>query len=81
MENSSRFYENRECEYYPCHKSENGLNCLFCYCPLYAMTNCPGDYKLIQVDGKQIKSCEDCMFPHRYENYEAIMQILKNTNQ
>lgn len=34
-----KFYQNKECEYFPCHKgtdSEN-FNCLFCYCPLYAL--------------------------------------------
>ncbi|MFW5671451.1 MAG: cysteine-rich small domain-containing protein, partial [Acetivibrio ethanolgignens] len=35
MENSYRFFENRECKYFPCHKGLKELNCLFCYCPLY----------------------------------------------
>ncbi|MBQ3009245.1 MAG: metal-binding protein, partial [Oscillospiraceae bacterium] len=36
MKNSFRFFENRDCEYYPCHKTDHPLNCLFCYCPLYS---------------------------------------------
>lgn len=35
MENSHRFFENRECKYFPCHKGLEDFNCLFCYCPLY----------------------------------------------
>ena len=33
------FFQNPQCEYFPCHKcadSEN-FSCLFCYCPLYAL--------------------------------------------
>ena len=30
------FFQNRPCEYFPCHKGipEEAFNCLFCYCPL-----------------------------------------------
>ena len=33
------YFQNSRCEYFPCHKlPENGFfNCLFCYCPLYAL--------------------------------------------
>ena len=33
------FMQNRDCEYFPCHAgvSEEDFNCLFCYCPLYAL--------------------------------------------
>ena len=33
------FFQNRDCEYFPCHKvkDEENFNCLFCYCPLYAL--------------------------------------------
>ncbi|MGN1180093.1 MAG: cysteine-rich small domain-containing protein, partial [Suilimivivens sp.] len=30
MENSHRFFENRECKYFPCHKGLEDFNCLFC---------------------------------------------------
>ena len=38
MENSYRFFQNKSCEYFPCHeiKDSGDFNCLFCYCPLYA---------------------------------------------
>ena len=33
------FFQNSECEYFPCHKGADPktFSCLFCYCPLYAL--------------------------------------------
>ena len=33
------FFTNRECEFFPCHAGidPDEFNCLFCYCPLYAL--------------------------------------------
>ncbi len=76
MANSSRFFANKECEYYPCHDCGGEINCLFCYCPLYNF-DCPGNYKIIDKNGKKIKSCINCDFPHRAENYDAVVAILK----
>lgn len=76
MKNSYRYFENRECEYYPCHKGCERLNCLFCYCPLYGKAHCPGNYKYIEVDGRKIKECTDCIFPHQAENYDVIIKFL-----
>ena len=47
MTNSYRFFQNKECEYFPCHKAENEeeFNCLFCYCPLYRENKCIGNPK------------------------------------
>ena len=72
------FFQNIECEYFPCHKESNTetFNCLFCYCPLNHMENCPGNPKFIQVDGKTIKDCTECTFPHESDNYDVIMKIL-----
>lgn len=76
MKESSRFFENRQCEYYPCHKGIKELNCLFCFCPLYN-TDCPGNYSYKEKDGKLIKSCIDCCFPHIPDNYDRLMEYLK----
>lgn len=76
MENSSRFFANKECEYYPCHKSDGDINCLFCFCPLYNM-ECPGNYKMVDKGKKKIKSCIDCTFPHEPENYDVVIALLK----
>lgn len=77
MENSHKYFENRECKYYPCHKTDE-INCLFCYCPLYSMEHCPGLNHFIEKDGRKVKVCTDCEFPHKAENYETIIGILKN---
>ncbi len=31
---SYKFFENKDCEFYPCHKVSE-QNCLFCFCQLY----------------------------------------------
>lgn len=70
------FFQNKDCEYFPCHNcvdSEN-FNCLFCYCPLYALgENCGGNYRYTE-DG--IKDCSECLRPHRRENYEKILESM-----
>ena len=54
MNNSYKFYCNKSCEYYPCHKGLSEFNCLFCFCPLYR-TECSGSYVMIESDGRKIK--------------------------
>ncbi|MBP3339913.1 MAG: metal-binding protein [Lachnospiraceae bacterium] len=76
MENSYKYFENTNCKYYPCHKDEEHINCLFCYCPLYHMEKCPGNPSYILSNNKNIKVCEDCTFPHKAENYEKIIKLL-----
>ena len=33
------FFQHTQCEFFPCHKTAKpeDFNCLFCYCPLYAL--------------------------------------------
>ncbi len=76
MDNSNKFFANKECKYYPCHKGIDELNCLFCYCPLYDR-QCPGNYKMKEKDGRMVKSCIDCVFPHIPENYVKVVKLLK----
>ena len=41
-----QFFQNRDCEFFPCHQGvrKEDFNCLFCYCPLYALgEDCGGD--------------------------------------
>lgn len=80
MEDSYRFFANKKCRYYPCHKGIEELNCLFCYCPLYNREDCPGNPQLIEKAGKRIKVCTDCTFPHKPENYDAVIGLLKAKN-
>ncbi len=73
-----QFMQNKNCEFFPCHKVSNtdSFNCLFCFCPLYTFANCGGNF--IQTkDG--IKNCELCTLPHRKENYAYIIGKLKDT--
>lgn len=76
MENSYKYFENRDCNYYPCHKGVQNLNCLFCYCPLYNLAECPGECRYIDANGQTLKECTNCTFPHKAENYDAIIALL-----
>lgn len=71
---SYRFFQNKECEYFPCHASADPENfsCLFCYCPLYALGDKCGGALTYTETG--IKDCSRCLKPHREENYDRIME-------
>ena len=74
MEKHYQFFQNRECEFFPCHKGVEAqdFNCLFCYCPLYTLgEDCGGNYTYTD---KGVKSCEGCAFPHRRESYESLLR-------
>ena len=73
MKNSYKFFENKDCEYYPCHNMNN-INCLFCYCPLYSRHDC-GKW----ING--IKDCSQCKIPHIPENYDYIIKKLTEKNK
>lgn len=77
MEYSYRYFENRECQYFPCHKGLEHCNCLFCYCPMYHMDYCLGTPKHMEIEGHKIKVCTNCTFPHQPENYDIIVEHLK----
>ena len=71
--NSFRFFCNKDCCYFPCHKGlkEDEFNCLFCYCPLYALGDkCGGNFKYIEGG---IKDCSECLIPHSKNGYLYIM--------
>ena len=72
MENY-KYFQHKTCEYFPCHKTDRpeDFNCLFCYCPLYALgKDCGGNFTYTETG---IKDCSGCLIPHRRENYERIM--------
>ena len=69
-----KFFQNKECEYFPCHKCEKTENfsCLFCYCPLYALGDkCGGNFTYTP---EGIKDCSHCLVPHKKENFSTIME-------
>jgi hypothetical protein len=63
MNNNYKFFENKKCEYYPCHSLEE-INCLFCFCPLF--NTC------------EDKKCETCTWTHKREGYDKIIKKLKD---
>ena len=77
MNNSYKYFENRECKYYPCHEGIEEMNCLFCYCPLYHLENCPGNPSYKERDGRRIKVCTACTFPHEPGNYDRIVELIR----
>lgn len=81
MNNNYKFFSHRECEYFPCHKTgdEANFNCMFCYCPLYALgSKCGGQYK---YNEKGIKDCTDCILPHKRESYEYIIKKFEQISE
>ena len=72
---SYRFFQNKECEYFPCHKidekQKTDFSCLFCYCPLYHLKDCGGDFKLLE---NGCKDCTNCLLPHFH--YDYVVQKL-----
>ena len=84
MEHSYKFYENKSCQYFPCHESGSiiGFNCLFCFCPLYFLgERCGGKFEKMGPGGS-IKDCTNCLIPHKPESYEFIMRkISENIEQ
>lgn len=77
MEASYRFFENKTCQYFPCHQDVEDFNCLFCFCPLYSREDCPGTPQYLEKDGKKIKDCTNCTFPHQPQNYDEVIRILR----
>lgn len=71
------FFQNKLCEYFPCHKCADTKNfsCLFCYCPLYALGDRCGGHYTYTKEG--IKDCSACLLPHRRENYDRVMEKMK----
>ena len=84
QKNSYAFFANRDCEYYPCHQGADPeqFNCLFCYCPLYALGDgCGGNFRYLE---NGTKDCSSCMLPHSkggydyiVKNYAKIMEVAK----
>ncbi|MBR2405252.1 MAG: metal-binding protein [Clostridia bacterium] len=76
MMNCYKYFENTECEYYPCHKiSGEYFNCMFCFCPLYSMgKDCGGNFTYTDSG---IKDCSMCTLVHSKGGYEHIINKLK----
>ncbi|MDD7754422.1 MAG: cysteine-rich small domain-containing protein [Clostridiales bacterium] len=78
MSQNYKFFNHKECEYFPCHKTNDpdNFNCLFCYCPLYALKDkCGGNFRYTE---KGIKDCTNCTLPHQRDNYDYIIGKFKD---
>jgi len=72
---SHAFFQNRACAYYPCHPGADPetFNCLFCYCPLYFLEDCGGDFRM----AGPVKDCSACLKPHAPDGYERTLSALR----
>lgn len=79
MENSYKFFQNKQCEFFPCHKvSDDKLkdfSCLMCYCPLNPYEDCGGNYAILPNGWKD---CTNCTIPHF--NYLYVLNKLMAKN-
>lgn len=76
MSEHFKFVQNKECEYFPCHKTSDveHFNCLFCFCPLYMLKKeCGGGFKYTHDS----KDCSDCTLPHGKHGYDHVMSKMK----
>lgn len=76
--NGTRFINNTDCEYFPCHKTRKPeeFNCLLCFCPLYLMDDCGGKHTFMSG----IKVCSGCMVPHAKNGYDYVINKIKERN-
>lgn len=75
------FFCHKDCEYFPCHptKDPDNFNCLFCYCPLYALgEHCGGNFRYTETG---IKDCSHCTLPHQRDNYGYITAKFQDITQ
>lgn len=74
MGTNYKFVQNSKCEFFPCHEGikEEDFNCLFCYCPLYALKDKCGGNPVFLEDGT--KDCSNCTVTHiRDTSYSHVM--------
>ncbi|MCL1794862.1 MAG: cysteine-rich small domain-containing protein [Oscillospiraceae bacterium] len=82
MKKSHKFFENRDCKYFPCHecKKNASFNCIFCFCPLYSLGDkCGGNFAYDSESG--VKSCAGCNLPHTPKYYAMIISKLKEAGE
>ena len=69
-----KFTQHKACEFFPCHDTSKPeeFNCLFCYCPLYALGDqCGGNFRYLD---NGVKDCSSFMVPHvKDKGYDHVM--------
>ena len=78
--NDYSYFENRDCEYFPCHKGAGEyFNCMFCYCPLYALGDgCGGNFTFTD---KGVKDCSNCLVPHGKNGAEYVAKMVRGVSE
>lgn len=72
---SYKFFQNKSCEFFPCHGGQaSTINCLFCFCPLYPSDDCGGSFTFTD---RGIKDCSNCCVPHTEGGYDIIISKLR----
>jgi len=74
--NSASFFRNDACPYFPCHEGidPKRFNCLFCYCPLYALgPRCGGSFT---YTASGVKDCSSCTRLHDGDGGAQIVREL-----
>ena len=72
--NSFSHFTNKDCKFFPCHEKadRDSFNCLFCYCPLYALGDrCGGN---LSYTPEGVKDCSNCLLPHEKGGYDYIRE-------
>jgi Zn-finger protein len=70
-----QYFKNTKCSHFPCHEiNSTYFNCLFCYCPLYHMYDCGGNFSKT-LENK--KDCSKCTIVHIDGGYDFIQNKLK----
>ena len=68
------FFQNRACRFFPCHEGVDAdeFNCLFCYCPLYALGPACGGAFAYTASG--VKDCTACTLLHEGDEGAGIVR-------
>ena len=69
------FFSNKDCPHFPCHEGidPDSFNCIFCFCPLYALgEKCGGNYRYLEGG---VKDCAQCPLPHHKNNGNAMVNM------
>ena len=53
------------------------FNCMFCYCPLYLLEECGGNYE----EKNSVKDCSKCIIPHKPKGYDYINNKIKKLRE
>ena len=69
------FFTHRACAYFPCHEGIDPaqFNCLFCFCPLYALGPACGGRFTYTADG--VKDCSKCTLPHEGTRGNELVEV------